>query len=836
MRGRGSSRNIGGMRARPQTRRLVALALALAGLAAWALVTADDSRAPAPAGRQAPPQLPAAARGPLSAALGRASSGYRVVGLRAHNPAHRLATTFSRTGVTIASGPARVRLALDAYGHAGAMRRVRGARPRVAANRVVYRRDGIDEWYANGPLGLEQGFDLRSRPPGHGPLSLSLALSGDSLARRGGSSALLDGAGGRLSYGGLTTTDARGRSLRTWVDSRAGHLVIRADDRDADYPLRIDPFIQQAELAGNDTAAGDLFGVDFALDGDTLVVSAPGHKSGAGGQVGALYVFQRPASGWANARQTAKLTASDAVGDNLGTVGISGDTIVAGDATHKVGDNDQQGAVYVFVEPASGWRDATETAKLTADDGVANNFLGNEVAVSGDTIAATAPGRKVGSHESQGVIYVFVKPASGWKDGNEIAQLTTTDGADREVVGTLAMSGDTIVLGSANHKVGDNERQGVAYVFEKPPGGWANVGEIARLTASDGAAQDQFGAAVAVSGDTVVVGAGAHGVGSHGRQGAVYVYVKTVFGWVSGTQTAELTAADGATNDLFGISVAISGDRIVTGAALHQVGATPGTGAAYVFDKPGPAWTDMTRTAEPSAANGASGDAFGLASAVSGNVVFVGAPFRNGARGAAYVFGVPPEIAIGAPGNRTVYRQGQRVVASYSCAAPAGATITSCTGPVAAGARIDTAAPGPHSFAVSAVDTDGLTATRSVSYTVLRQGPSITRLKQAARVWRRGDRLARVARKRGRPVGTTFSFRLSERARLTFIFTRRAPGRKGTSRLRLQGRQGANRVRFQGRLSRARRLPPGRYTVRIVATGATGARTTSRPLNFTIVR
>ena len=103
--------------------------------------------------------------------------------------------------------------------------------------------------------------------------------------------------------------------------------------------------------------------------------------------------------------------------------------------------------------------------------------------------------------------------------------------------------------------------------------------ETAKLTASDGAASDHLGQSVAVSGDTVVVGADGDDVGTNANQGSAYVFVKPGGGWVSATETEKLTASDGAVNDLFGTSVAVSGDTVVVGSP----GASGDRGAAYVF-------------------------------------------------------------------------------------------------------------------------------------------------------------------------------------------------------------------------------------------------------------
>ena len=833
-----------------------------------------------PGARQRLASLPLGARGAVSAALGRSDSRYRVLGLRGSNPAQGLETTFSRAGARVASGPANVRLALAAYGHAGAVRQVAPVAPRVMANRVVYVHDGVEEWYVNGPAGLEQGFDVTARMTrGRGPLTLSLRRSGNARARLDRGGVVMRDEGHALLYGGLQASDARGRRLRSWFALRRGRLLIRVADRGAAYPLRIDPFLQQAELTESDGGAGDHGGA-VAVSGDTIVVGAPGHQVGANPGQGAVYVFVRPSSGWASATQTAKLTASDGgLNDGLGaTVAISGDTIVAGAGGHKVGSNASQGAAYVFVKPAGGWTDAHEAAELTASDGAATDGLGSSVAISGDTVVAGPTQHDVGGNTRQGAAYVFVKPASGWVTAfgtggglHQTAELTASDGVAGDFLGrTVSVSGDTVIVGAPVRTVGTNASQGMLYLYERPPTGWADATQVAELTASDGAANDQLGeGAVAISGDTVVAGAPFHLVGLS-RQGAAYVFTQPLFGWISTTQTAELAASDGATNDRFGLAVAVSGDKIVVGAGLHQVAANAAQGAAYMFVRSGAIWVNATQSAELTASDGAIGDLFGLLVAISGNLAVVGGPFHqvgaNAGQGAAYLFGEPPTITIGTPTDGATYSQGQAVLASYSCSAPAGATITACAGRIASGARLDTSGLGAHSFAVSASDSDGLRATQTVNYTVAAPAPSptkttpkpaITGLKQSASVWREGSKLARISRKKKPPVGTNFSFALNERAAVALSFSQRTPGRKVRGKclnqnaknkhkprcirtrvagtLRFTARQGPIRVHFEGRVSPTRRLKPGRYTLTITAAAA-GKRTTSRPLSFRIVK
>jgi hypothetical protein len=161
----------------------------------------------------------------------------------------------------------------------------------------------------------------------------------------------------------------------------------------------------------------------------------------------------------------------------------------------------------------------------------------------------------------------------------EQGKLTTSDGAERDVLGSAAaISADVIVLGAA----GDDAERGSAYVFVKPAAGWANLTETAKLTASDGATLDWFGYSAAMDGDTIVIGAPGGPTGPSTVPGAVYIFVKPSGGWADMTQTARLTASDGAAGDGFGWSVAMDGDTLVAGAYTDSIDASQ-QGSAYVF-------------------------------------------------------------------------------------------------------------------------------------------------------------------------------------------------------------------------------------------------------------
>jgi Nidogen-like/FG-GAP repeat/Thrombospondin type 3 repeat len=479
--------------------------------------------------------LPLPARATVSRVLGRDQHAYRVQpaarGFRVRNARQGLQARFGAQGVAVRAGGTRLGFALRAYGHGGSLGAVAAAAPRARANRVSYRRGLLTEWYANGPLGLEQGFTLARQPTqrGSGPLTLALALFGNASATLAPDRKGLSFGRSALRYRGLAASDARGRSLRAWLELRGTRLLIRVADAGARYPLTIDPFLQLAKLTASDGAASDSLGGSVAVSGDTIVAGAQNAAIGGNGGQGAAYVFVKPVAGWASGTETAKLTASDGAANNhLGqSVAISGDTVVAGAPLAAVGPNPVPGAAYVFVKPAAGWASGTETAKLTASDAgtVNSGQLGFSVAISGDAVVAGAPNAAVGGHLQQGAAYVFVKPAAGWASGTETAKLTASDGAATDLLGgSVAVSGDTVVASDPFNIVGINSQQGAVYVFVKPVAGWADMTQTAKLTASDGAANDELGLSVAVSGNTVVAAAPGAAVGGNAGQGAAYVF------------------------------------------------------------------------------------------------------------------------------------------------------------------------------------------------------------------------------------------------------------------------------------------------------------------------
>jgi len=673
--------------------------VALAGTPAKAI---RETRKP----RQGLSRLPVAAQPVVSATLAENDTRYQVGeaggGLYAQNPAQALRTDFTQQGVEVRSGQARWRIALDAYGYGDRLERVVEALPQSRANRVEYQRGTLVEWYVNGPVGLEQGFTLRAPPAsagsgtrdrghgikdtGHGipnssALTIALEIAGDLTATADSSTeankaaraeglTLRDNHGQAvLRYTGLTAHDATGRELAAWLELGKEELRLRVNDAGARYPVVVDPFVQQAVLTSSDSANGDQLGyaVAYSSDGATIVAGAPFNNPNQG----ALYVFVMPAGGWAaTSTFTAKLTASSALsGDALlgSSVGVStnGGIIVAGgpDTNGVNASKNFQGAAYVFVEPGTGWVNATQTAMLTASDGAKNNYLGTSVGISSDGVAivAGAPGAAISSHPGQGAAYVFVMPGSGWVNATETAKLTASDGAPFDALGAsvgMSTGGNNVVAGALNASIGSNSGQGAAYVYSMPGTGWASATETGKLTASDGAPFDALGSAVGISNDstTIVAGAPNATIGANSDQGAAYVFTMPGAGWGSATETAKLTnTTTGGTGVLLGASVGVNsnGSTVAAGAP----GYNSMTGAVDVFVEPGSGWaTTTTYTNELAATKVFTYNLYGNFVGVSGDgmAIAAGLPGVNNQQGAVSVNLTAISVTFaGAPASET---------------------------------------------------------------------------------------------------------------------------------------------------------------------------------------
>ncbi len=366
------------------------------------------------------------------------------------------------------------------------------------------------------------------------------------------------------------------------IDGDLAAIGVRQDDDAGSqsgsvYVERFDGsgWVEEAKLRSRDTHVGDEFGISVDVEGDTLVVGA--HlDDDRGTDAGLAFVFEYDGSIW---RQTARLAASDGRPyDNLGdSVAISGDVIVVG-ASLAQARGVNSGAAYVFRKPASGWQDMFETAKLVGADEAAEDEFGVAVDVSGDLAIVGAHSDADATGDWIGSAYIFRAGESGW---TQQAKLTASTGAPLDRLGfSVAIGRDTALVGAW----GDDDaapQAGSAYVYRQPVTGWTDMTETARLTASDAAPGDHLGWSVALEGDVAVVAAPAHSWDGSGY-GRVYVYVEPPTGWVDAVETVRLTASDAAYQDDYGYSVSVGGGRVLVGSRRSEAKGADAAGAAYV--------------------------------------------------------------------------------------------------------------------------------------------------------------------------------------------------------------------------------------------------------------
>ncbi len=306
----------------------------------------------------------------------------------------------------------------------------------------------------------------------------------------------------------------------------------------------------------------------------------------------------RDAAGWARGEYR-DLLASDATGR-----AIPSRMEVVGDAVRLVIDD--RGAEYpILVDPIL----VTEQTILTADDGGQDDRFGMSVDISGDTVVAGAPRKDA----DRGVVYVFTRTGDAWTQQAKLSPID--DGSASYFGASVALSGDTVVVGA-----GYNTSASIpVFLFTRSGASWT---QEATLTAGDGEPYLRFGESMAISGDTIVVGAGADITGSSATSGAVYVFTRSGPTW---TKQAKLTV--GAASWTYGTAVAIAGDTIVVG----DPGLSYETGAVYVFTRNGSTWTEQ---ATLTASNPQHYSRFGTTLSLSAQTLVVG---KSGAPASVFV-------------------------------------------------------------------------------------------------------------------------------------------------------------------------------------------------------
>ena len=307
-------------------------------------------------------------------------------------------------------------------------------------------------------------------------------------------------------------------------------------------------------------------------------------NAGASSSVLSWTAEVNPSDGWL------KIT-SGTSGTNRGAISVDydtnpGDTRIGSITVTADGASDSPQTVEVL-------QSANRSLKMIAADGEPGDSFGCSVSISGDYAIVGACGDDDNGSDS-GSAYIFVRTGGGWI---QQSKLKADDGAAGDYFGySVSISGDYVIVGA----YGDDDNgsdSGSAYIFERTGGEWI---QRATLKAGDGAAGDNFGYSVSISGDHAIVGASADDDNGY-NSGSAYIFKKPLVGWTDMTETAKLTASDGYGHydlwvpafDAFGSSVSISEDYAIVGACAFRR-----YGSAYIFKRPENGWTSMTETAK----------------------------------------------------------------------------------------------------------------------------------------------------------------------------------------------------------------------------------------------
>ncbi len=395
-----------------------------------------------------------------------------------------------------------------------------------------------------------------------------------------------------------------------WIAITSAHIaaparaVMPPEANEANQPSIVS---QQQKLVDPQSFSKHTVGTAVALDGTTLVFSNPFRA--------VAFVYVLVGQTWVLQAELRPPTSHYGFGTALA---VSGNTVLVGD---RAGGPNREGVVYVYVRNGTQW---TQQARLMAADATPDDAFGIALALDGSTALIGAPGVSA----SRGAAYAFLRSGSNW---TQQARLQAFDGAAQDYFGgSVAILGNTAIVGAPLDDVGTNQGQGSAYAFVRSGSAWT---QHYRFTANDGEAGDQFGYAVALDGDTVLVGSPESDVGANDRQGAAYSFVRSGSTWSFQTQLIALFVS--GPGDKGGSSVALQGKHAFLGAPGYAESNQSRPGAAFQFERSNNGWL-YHRRIEP--LDGGNADQIGRSLALDDNTLLIGAPMHNEARGAAYVF------------------------------------------------------------------------------------------------------------------------------------------------------------------------------------------------------
>ncbi|MEO7310428.1 MAG: FG-GAP repeat protein [Chitinophagaceae bacterium] len=340
-------------------------------------------------------------------------------------------------------------------------------------------------------------------------------------------------------------------------------------------------------------AAGDQFGKSVSISGNYAIVGAEQDDVGANADQGSASIYQYIGTNWVFMQ---KITdATGAAGDLYGaSVSISGNYAIVGAWADNVGGNAIQGSASIYQYVGGNW---VLMQKIIDATGAAGDAFGYSVSISGNYAIVGAFYDDVGVNADQGSASIYQYIGGNWVLMNKVTDAT---GAVSDWFGrSVSISGNYAIAGANHDDVGANVNQGSASIYQYNGTNWVLMNKITDAT---GAADDNFGNSVSISGNYSIVGA--HRAGS----ASIYQY--------NGSNWVLMQKISGSSSDYFGFSVSISGSYAIIGAYLGDVGGNADQGSASIYQRVGLGWQKLQYITDP---GGTENNYFGYSTAIDGS-------------------------------------------------------------------------------------------------------------------------------------------------------------------------------------------------------------------------
>jgi len=428
-------------------------------------------------------------------------------------------------------------------------------------SKLTFRRPGLSEWYVNEGKSLHHWFKV-DRKLSAGNLWVKLSTFGAKGVQAGQNKIQFETTEGSLTYEGLKVWDANGKPLPAKMQLRGTEIVIGVEDNGAKYPVTIDPeWVEGNALVASDPGENHQFGWSVAVDGDTAVIGAQGASDQGFANAGKAYIFMRDGLKW---REAAILGAGEKraeLNNFFGcSVAISKDTVIVGALRTTTEAGERAGSAHIFTRSEKDW---TQQAVLIPSDSEKSAAFGVSVAIDGDTAVVGAPAATYNDAAFAGKTYVFERRDTEWFE-SEVLNSDKLKGETRAFGVSVSLRRDQLIVGAPDTTVDGFKYAGSAHIFTLQDRRWTEAATLVDKEPEDGGA---FGYSVDIDKDWAIVGAPGSTVDGKRLAGKVWTFSQGESGW--GVQQL-LTATEPMEEASFGQSLSFSGNTLLVGAPYER--------------------------------------------------------------------------------------------------------------------------------------------------------------------------------------------------------------------------------------------------------------------------